>query len=948
VLLTKTFALKKFVSTNFHSSIQNIFMYKFFTRSLHIREAVSTIVLLAGIIVVQAQDVLTGLTSNGGPEGKGTAFSIKSNGTSFSIIKGFADWGNTQNGNLYRHSDKNFYGMSNRGGTYGAGTIFRITSAGALTLLRSFDYANDGAYPDGELIKGHDGNLWGMTSSGGVNTYGTIFKITTGGVFTVVYSFDYTHGANPAGHLTLSGDGNYYGVARSGGASGYGAVFKMTSTGTLTVIHSFNGTTDGGYCYGSITEGTDGNLYGITYQGGTYGYGTIFKVNKTGSSFTILKSFSYATDGGYSRGDLIQATDGKFYGMTNAGGTNGGGTIFKITSTGTYTVLRNLGGNDGQGPVGNLFQNSDGFLYGMAHGGAHGGGTFFKISTAGVFTVLYSLTSATDGSDPNGGVIKSTDGNLYGLTSYDGPNFGGTAFKISTTGVFKLLTSFNGATLGNEPYESLLRGTDSAFYGTTSNGGTNQYYGTIFKICAGNTTLLHVFNGSQGGIPKGSLAEATNGALYGTTENGGTNNSGTIFKITKSGTYTVLRNLSSAADGSEPNGSLIQAKDGNLYGTNYSGGTNGGGTIFKITLTGTYTVLRSLNTADGYYPYGDLVQGTDGNFYGTTSTGGTTGAGTIFKITPAGAYTVLHNLSSVADGSNPKGSLVQHSNGNFYGMTTQGGTNGGGTIFKISSTGTFSVLKHLNPATDGKMPQGKLLIGSDGNFYGMTSAGGTKNAGTIFKITTAGTFTVLRQLDLRADGGNAYGSLIILPANSLVANTQSVVTKQDSSIKIKLTGSGGSPLTFNIVTKPRHGKLSGTGATRTYKPDSNYTGTDVFTFNVSVGCVASAAAKVNITINPVTGIFAINEGYNENALTKSQARIYPNPVSNNLTVIFNKYIGDVHATITDVRGAVIIQNELEMNGEGSAGIDVKQLKPGIYFLHLETMNGHEILKFLKL
>jgi len=166
-------------------------MYKFFTRSLRIREAISIIVLLAGItIVVQAQDVLTGLTSNGGPEGKGTAFSIKSNGTGFSIIKGFADWGNTQNGNLYRHSDKNFYGMSNRGGTYGAGTIFKITAAGALTLLRSFDYANDGAYPDGELIKGHDGNLWGMTSSGGVSTYGTIFKITTGGVFTIIYSFD--------------------------------------------------------------------------------------------------------------------------------------------------------------------------------------------------------------------------------------------------------------------------------------------------------------------------------------------------------------------------------------------------------------------------------------------------------------------------------------------------------------------------------------------------------------------------------------------------------------------------------------------------------------------------------------------------------------------------------------------------------------------------------------
>jgi uncharacterized repeat protein (TIGR03803 family) len=905
-------------------------------------------ILLLLTLTAKSQDVFTGLTSNGGPEGKGTAFSIKSNGTAFSVIKGFADWGNTQNGNLYRNSDKNFYGMSNRGGTYGAGTIFKITPAGALTLLRSLDYANDGAYPDGELIKGNDGNLWGMTGSGGINTYGTIFKITTSGVFTIIYSFDYTHGANPAGHLVLSSDGNYYGATRAGGASGYGAVFKMTSAGVVTVIHSFNGTTDGGYCYGSITEGTDGNLYGITNGGGSNNYGTIFKVNKTGSSFSVLKNFSYATDGGYSKSDLIQATDGKFYGMTYGGGANGGGTIFKITSTGTYTVLRNLGGNDGQNPIGNLFENTDGFLYGLAHGGANGGGTFFKISTAGAFTPLYSFTSDTDGSDPNAGVIKSTDGNFYGLTSYGGPNFGGTAFKITPSGGFTLLTSFDGATQGNTPYESLLRGSDSAFYGTTSNGGSNQYYGTIFKICAGNTTLLHTFNGTQGGNPLGSLIEATNGALYGTTEYGGTNNAGVIFKITKSGTYTVLRNLLSSTDGANPEGSLIQAKDGNLYGMITYGGTNGGGTIFKMTLTGTYTVLRSLNTNDGYYPLGDLVQGTDSSFYGTTSTGGVNGAGTIFKITRTGVYTVLRSLKLSTDGGNPKGSLVQHSNGNFYGMTFQGGTNGGGTIFKISSTGAFSVLKHLNATTDGRSPQGKLLIGSDGNLYGMTYSGGSNNAGTIFKITPTGTYTVLRHLDLRKDGGNAYGSLIILPSNTLVANPQSVVTKQDSSIKIKLTGSGGSPLTFNIITKPKHGKLSGTGTTRTYKPDSSYTGTDAFTFNVSVGCVASAAAKVDITVNSVTGLFALNETDDENAVTKSEARIYPNPVSNNLTVIFNKYIGEVHATITDVRGAAIIQRELNVNGKSSAGIDVRQLKSGTYFLNLQTANGSQIFKFLKL
>ena len=203
------------------------------------------------------------------PEGKGTAFSIKSNGTGFSIIKGFADWGNTPNGDLFRNSDGNFYGMTSAGGTFNtnSGTIFKMTSSGVITVLRQLDYTNDGGYPQGELIKGNDGNLYGMTNSGGTNTYGTIFRITTAGVYTVLRAFSYSDGANPYGHLVLGKDGNFYGITRSGGTSGYGIVFKLTPSGVYTALHSMNGTTDGGNCYGSITEGADGNLYGITYRG---------------------------------------------------------------------------------------------------------------------------------------------------------------------------------------------------------------------------------------------------------------------------------------------------------------------------------------------------------------------------------------------------------------------------------------------------------------------------------------------------------------------------------------------------------------------------------------------------------------------------------------------------------------------------------------------------------
>jgi uncharacterized repeat protein (TIGR03803 family) len=550
------------------------------------------------------------------------------------------------------------------------------------------------------------------------------------------------------------------------------------------------------------------------------------------------------------------------------------------------------------------------------------------------------------------------------------------------------------------------------------------------KFAQGNTSLLHSFDAPAGGDPKGSLVQASNGIFYGTTEIGGTNNAGTIFKITKSGTYTVIKNLAGATDGDSPNGSLIQGTDGNLYGMNYSGGANSGGTIFKITLAGTLTVLRHLATADGYYPYGSLVQGTDGNFYGCTSTGGANGGGTVFKITPTGTFTVLRNLAS-GDGTNPYGNLVQHPNGNFYGTTSQGGNNGGGTIFRISSAGSFQVIKHLTTATNGGAPKGSLLVGTDTALYGMTSDGGTYDAGTIFKVTTSGTYTVLRHLNLVTDGGIPYGSLIIMPPNTLVANAQSQTTKEDTKKNITLTGSGASPLSFNIVTNPKHGTVTGTGAARVYKPAANYNGKDSFSFNVSFNCINSDPAKINITvtavadtpvlapignktvkkdstltftakatdgdkgetltfsligapagasINASTGKFTWTPSstgssmfkvrvtdnsvlalYDEETITvtvttlfakneagsQMEATIYPNPVYDKLMVSLNKTVESLNATITDTRGFELAHHEIQLNGVKTFEINVSELKPGTYFLRLQTKDEIKAFNFVK-
>lgn len=988
---------------------------------------------LAATSFLNAQDTFLGLTSNGGPDGRGTAFSIKNNGNNFSITHAFADWGKNPNGDLIQGSDGDFYGMTYTGGTYTYGSIFKVTSAGVITILHQLNSVADGANPYGELTKGNDGNFYGTTSSGGTNGVGTIFKITPTGAFTVLKHLVSADGSNPRGHLVLAPDGNFYGCTYAGGAFGYGTIFKITATGTLTVLHSLSSAADGANCYGSLVRGSDGLFYGITNGGGTSGMGTIFKITSAGT-YTVLHNMINA-DGVHSQSDLIQATDGNFYGMANSGGANFQGTIFKITSAGTFTVLRNLSSStDGQAPYGALLQATDGLLYGMcANGGDHSSGTVFKITTAGTFTKLFSFTSATDGGNPKGSLVQSTDGKLYGMTSIGGNSTFGSVFKISTAGTFTFLNSFNGSVNGNAPFETLVQSTtDNAYYGTTSSGGTFGY-GTVFKICGGVHTVLHSFNSSsEGGTPQGSLVQDSNNNFYGIASTGGTNGVGTIFKITSTGIYTILKHLVYNTDGGYPKGSLVSGSDGIFYGMTSAGGTNSAGTIFKITSTGSFTVLRSLlSSTDGANPEGNLIQGTNGNFYGMTSS-----SARIFKITSTGTFTSLHTFTG-NDGSLPLGSLLLATDGNFYGTTSSGGSNGAGTIFKMTAAGTYTVLKQLTSATDGSAPKGNLLQGTDGNFYGMTSTGGTNSAGTLFKITTGGAYTVLRNFNLITDGGNAFGSLIRI-VNTLVADAQSVTLKEDTTKKITLTGSGGTPLEFTIQNKPKHGRVTGSGAKKTYKPNDDYSGKDSFTFIVSVGCLSSAPATVKITITPVadtpvlapignktvvknttltftasatdadknetitysligapagatidatTGVFtwtptakgsftfkvratdnsslalydeeritvtvtkasALIAQTNEEAVANKtfDAMLYPNPVQNKIAVTLNIPVDRISVTISDLKGVVIMQSEL-VKANQRFEIDVSALKQGTYFLCMQTKDGSKTLSFVKL
>jgi uncharacterized repeat protein (TIGR03803 family) len=405
--------------------------------------------------------------------------------------------------------------------------------------------------------------------------------------------------------------------------------------------------------------------------------------------------------------------------------------------TSVFTTLYNFCSQanctDGASPSAGLVQSNNRDLYGTTARGANnscdgGCGTVFKVTPSGGLTTLYSFctqTDCTDGASPQAELIQATDGNLYG-TTYNGgittavcPGGCGTVFKMTPSGTVTTLYSFcaghgNSCTDGVAPF-GLVQAANGSFYGTTLTGGAYCSgiggCGTVFKITStGQLATLHSFDSLDGQSPRAGLVQGTSGDFYGTTSMGGAHGScdygngcGTVFKITAGGMLTTLYSFRyGGKDGRFPIGALVQGADGNFYGTTAGGGANGWGTVFRITPSGKLATLYAFcsksHCADGGQPEAALFQGTDGIFYGTTYVGGrkadgcASGCGTVFKITPSGTLTTLHTFAAYpTDGAYPAATMVQDTNGTFYGTTLAGGASnscafepGCGTVFSLS------------------------------------------------------------------------------------------------------------------------------------------------------------------------------------------------------------------------------------------------------------------------
>ena len=388
--------------------------------------------------------------------------------------------GNLPIGGLVQATDGNFYGTTATGGlnrckvhrthsdpngvNNGCGTIFKITPRGALTSLHTFD-GTDGEYPESGVVQGVDGNFYGTTQAGGTDTScdyglipgcGTIFKITPSGTFTTLHSFQLTDGAIPARKLVQGTDGNFYGATGAGGANGYGTVYKITPSGTLTTLHTFDGTDGSGP--NALVQGTNGNLYGTTIEGGTGGNaenapsGTVFEITPSGTITTLFNfdNLNNQNPGGPQVGALVQGTgtDGNFYGLTVEGGsgvgcgTAGCGTLFKMTPSGTLTVVYSIPGPTANGiPDAGLIQSTNGNFYGATSGGGLDYGTIYSLSVGlGPFVETQTASGAV------GATVNILGTDLTGATSV---SFNGTAAAFTVVSSSEITTTVpSGATTG--------------------------------------------------------------------------------------------------------------------------------------------------------------------------------------------------------------------------------------------------------------------------------------------------------------------------------------------------------------------------------------------------------------------------------------------------------------------------------------------------------------------
>ncbi|HEY3900876.1 MAG TPA: choice-of-anchor tandem repeat GloVer-containing protein [Chthoniobacter sp.] len=815
-----------------------------------------------------------GTTSAGGANNHGTVFKINAGTGTITMVADFtnASTGGNQGtdlvAGLVSDGAGNFWSTTSQGGANNDGTVFKINaSTGAVTTIVNFANAttgsNRGGYPRAALVSDGAGNFWGTTAGGGANGDGTVFEVNVStGVVTTVVDFANAQtggnrGANPYGALVSDGAGNFLGTTKFGGANVVGTVFKVNaSTGTITTIVDFaytSGSNRGGYPQAGLVSDGAGNFWGTTSQGGVHSYGTVFKMS--GGAITTITDFTDATTGssrgGSPEAPLVSDGAGYLWGTTTSGGANGAGTVFKVNaSTGVVTTVVDFanaktGSTRGADPEAALVSDGAGNLWGTTtSGGANGAGTVFEIAAStGTISTVMDFASAP--LNPAAGLVSDGAGNLWGTTTQAGANNDGTVFKVNaSTGAITTVVDFasttTGSNRGGNPGAPLVSDGAGNFWGTTAYGGAHGA-GTVFEVNASTGAITTVADfaeattgSNRGANPSAALVSDGAGNFWGTTPGGGANFEGTVFKINAStGTITTVVDFDNATTGSNrgsgPRAALVSDGAGNLWSTTEEGGAYDWGTVFEINAsTGVITMVADFAASPsgpnrGAYPYAALVSDGAGNFWGTTYQGGNYAAGTVFKVNAStGAITTVvdfvDSTTGSSRGSSPEGALVNDGAGNLWGMTSQTGAYGWGTIFEINaSTGAVTtVFDFTGPvgSVPGGQPSGALLLAQDG-LYGTAPSGGVaggeaSGSGEIFFIDFGPAIGAFTPSGITGNGATLSGSANpggIATSVYVQYGTDTTYGSQTSSTAL---GNGSNSVPFNVT-------LSGLSPATTYQ-----------------------------------------------------------------------------------------------------------------------------------
>ncbi len=792
------------------------------------------------------------------------------------------------------------WGVTRGGGPSDQGVIFKTDSIGNnLTVMYDFPALN-ASEPGGMRLCEHpNGKLYGTTNSTARRGYGTIFEFDPVlNESTILLSFDTVSGKTPNSGMILGPNGILYGNTNDGGVNGHGSIYTYDPTNNnFTTIHSFNDSTTGRVPVGKMLLANNGKMYGLTSYSSFANYkSSLYELDPLTNVVTSKVSFINQANGQNPVGSLIQAANGKLYGLTNSGGLNGKGVLFEydiLLDTLIVKVDFNL--MVGENPLPVLFEAANGKLYGAtSRGGLFSRGTLYEYSiSSDTIVKKYDFNYFQTLTAPVGDFIEDTIGSLIGVHS---------------NGVFtynylndSLIENTNFITInGGNAQAGLIKTSNSQYFGAlnTINGST---HGGIFEFRKDSNNLLvrTRFNYNKvGGQPAAKLCQADNGLLYGTTIQGGEFGGGTVFE------YNPFKNtIRKIADlYFEVQAELIQASNRKLYGT----GSSGRGLIFEIDLdTDSFSIAYVFNTSQLNSPIGKLTEASNGKLYGVAASYLSGGVGGIYEYDIISDTIIDHHLFITSFPSYYSVGLVE-SNGKLYGANHTGGANGSGTIFEFDFlTNTYSDKHHFD--SNLRLANGNLLEVSNGVFLGITRSGGTFNRGVIYEYNlTTNSFTTKSSFNSTTTGLNPVEGLIKGVNNNTYYGLSSRGGANDFGVMYEFNSTtnshvgkhqfdgfntGTSPLsaltnitlcqplydTIHVIACNSYQAPSG----RIFLKSGKYT--DVF--SNAVGC--DSVIQINLTVDTLD-VMVSNSGQNQLSSNASNATYQWLDCNNNYAIIPNK------------------------------------------------------------